>query len=339
MQAKGFPLNLPPIWTSPRSFPGGSIPSVRNLQAGNAFLDLVRTRQYTRSRVSRALPSHSSGYPSGDGTCFRPHDLRVLGFRREASDLLSEIKKKSRLPLVTKAAGHPELSGRNPDLFSLSSRKLLQRAFQTSYHSLVLEAVDRSGDPSSSVHKVLTVEAVDRHDRSVAQKAAKLYIVSHFLSDNRNQSGQPLSSGLPYQCAISSAITPAMEAAEVSPGTAIISRPTEQTQVIASSFSIVRAPCCHRIDHSLILTDRNECAAQTAHIGGSHNAALFHLIVEKCQGSRGSRRARTLQTDLLKNLRNAVTHSRCRSQGKIDNTKRNAQTAGWLPELPAVPHG
>ena len=39
-----------------------------------------------------------------------PTHLRVLGFRLEASDLLSEIKKKSRLPLITKAAGHPELS-------------------------------------------------------------------------------------------------------------------------------------------------------------------------------------------------------------------------------------
>ena len=42
--------------------------------------------------------------------------------------------------------------------------------------------------------------------------------------------------------AASSAIIPEMVLAEVSPGTAIISRPTEQTQVMASSFSNVRAP-------------------------------------------------------------------------------------------------
>ena len=42
--------------------------------------------------------------------------------------------------------------------------------------------------------------------------------------------------------AISSAMMPAMASTEVSPGMAIMSRPTEQTQVMASSFSMERAP-------------------------------------------------------------------------------------------------
>ena len=42
--------------------------------------------------------------------------------------------------------------------------------------------------------------------------------------------------------AASSAIMPEMVAAEVSPGMAIMSRPTEHTQVMASSFSMVRQP-------------------------------------------------------------------------------------------------
>ena len=74
----------------------------------NAFLDLVRTRQYTRSRVSRALLHILLDIRQEE--VLPPTHLRVLGFRREASDLLSEIKKKSRLPLITTAAGHPELS-------------------------------------------------------------------------------------------------------------------------------------------------------------------------------------------------------------------------------------
>lgn len=74
----------------------------------NAFLDLVRTRQYTRSRVSRALLHILLDIRQEE--VLPPTHLRVLGFRREASDLLSKIKKKSRLPLITKAAGHPELS-------------------------------------------------------------------------------------------------------------------------------------------------------------------------------------------------------------------------------------
>ena len=42
--------------------------------------------------------------------------------------------------------------------------------------------------------------------------------------------------------AISSAMMPAMASTEVSPGMAIMSRPTEHTQVIASSFSMDSAP-------------------------------------------------------------------------------------------------
>ncbi|MNC48250.1 hypothetical protein D3C75_973530 [compost metagenome] len=42
----------------------------------------------------------------------------------------------------------------------------------------------------------------------------------------------------------SSAIIPEMVSFLVLPGIAIISRPTEQTQVMASSFSRVRAPFC-----------------------------------------------------------------------------------------------
>ena len=74
----------------------------------DAFVDLVRTRQYTRSRVSRALLHIFLDIRQEMARL--PKELRVLGFRREASDLLSEIKKKCRLPLITKAAGHPELS-------------------------------------------------------------------------------------------------------------------------------------------------------------------------------------------------------------------------------------
>ena len=217
----------------------------------DAFVDLVRTRQYTRSRVSRALLHIFLDIRQEMARL--PKELRVLGFRREASDLLSEIKKKSRLPLVTKAAGHPEL-------FFLSSRGVLQRTFQTTYHSLVLEAVDRSGDSSSSVHKVLAVEAVDRHDRSVAQKAAKLYIVSHFLSDNRNQADSRCL--LVYHTNGHLVGDYACDG-----GCGGIARNSDHIETYGAdtghSFQFLdrKSACCYRVDHSLILADRNECAA------------------------------------------------------------------------------
>ena len=55
-------------------------------------------------------------------------------------------------------------------------------------------------------------------------------------------------------------------------------RPTEQTQVMASNFSIVKAP---QVAASIILwsslTGIN--APQTTYIRGCHNTTLFHLVV------------------------------------------------------------
>lgn len=74
----------------------------------NAFLDLVKTRQYTRSRISRSLLHILLDIRTVD--LKPPSYLRVLGFRREAAPLLAQIKKNGTLPLVTKTAGHEELS-------------------------------------------------------------------------------------------------------------------------------------------------------------------------------------------------------------------------------------
>ena len=56
--------------------------------------------------------------------------------------------------------------------------------------------------------------------------------------------------------AASSAMMAEMVSALVSPGTAIMSSPTEQTQVMASSLSSVSAPDCGRGDHALVLARR-----------------------------------------------------------------------------------
>ena len=143
-----IPSNLPPIWTSPRSFPGEFILFGRILPAGMPLWTSSVPDSTPEAGFQEPCSIFSSisvrrwhGFPKNSGS---------WAFAREASDLLSEIKKKSRLPLVTKAAGQSGTFRRNPDLFFLSSRGVLQRTFQTTYHSLVLEAVDRSRDSSSS---------------------------------------------------------------------------------------------------------------------------------------------------------------------------------------------
>lgn len=69
---------------------------------------LLKTRQYTHTRVSRVLYHILLGIRSWDFMKFKESNycdyIRILGFHKNSSPLLSEIRKKSSLPLVTKVA-------------------------------------------------------------------------------------------------------------------------------------------------------------------------------------------------------------------------------------------
>lgn len=82
--------------------------SLRNEFCGyENFLNRLRTRQYTRTRIARSLLHILLDIRKDDIAL--PSVLRILGFRREAAPLLTELKKKSSIPLITKIAGHKEL--------------------------------------------------------------------------------------------------------------------------------------------------------------------------------------------------------------------------------------
>lgn len=99
----------------------------------------------------------------------------------------------------------------------------------------------RSRYSAHTVHKSFAREAVYRHDGSMAKKASKIDIIADLHADSRNHAH---GCGLLVDHTDGSlvAIMPEMVVAGVSPGMAIMSRPTEHTQVMASSFSMVRAP-------------------------------------------------------------------------------------------------
>lgn len=71
-----------------------------------AFAALLKTREITYTRVCRVLLHILLDIRQSDYTNYTPDDayLRVLGFRRDATELLSAIKKEASLPLVTKMA-------------------------------------------------------------------------------------------------------------------------------------------------------------------------------------------------------------------------------------------
>lgn len=76
----------------------------------------LKTRQYTYTRISRALTKLLLGITSQQiqdwkSIGYAPY-ARILGFRKTAAPLLSELKKSSRIPLITKpAAAFDTLSG------------------------------------------------------------------------------------------------------------------------------------------------------------------------------------------------------------------------------------
>lgn len=75
----------------------------------SAFTSLLKTRQITYTRAARSLSHLLLGMKREQAdTFFRTVDsdgyLRILGFRRNAVPLLSEIKKKSSFPMITKLA-------------------------------------------------------------------------------------------------------------------------------------------------------------------------------------------------------------------------------------------
>uniref|UniRef100_UPI003260A62A nucleotidyltransferase family protein n=1 Tax=Clostridium sp. NkU-1 TaxID=1095009 RepID=UPI003260A62A len=68
----------------------------------------LKTRQYTYTRISRALLHIALGITShqvtlGRNAGYAPY-ARVLGFKKTSTDLMGEIKKRGSIPLITKTA-------------------------------------------------------------------------------------------------------------------------------------------------------------------------------------------------------------------------------------------
>ena len=79
---------------------------INNCQSFEQFTDLLKTRELTRSRIQRAL-LHTVLHITG-----QPRTLsyaRILGFRKDSSPLLKEIKTHAAVPVITKAADAPKL--------------------------------------------------------------------------------------------------------------------------------------------------------------------------------------------------------------------------------------
>jgi len=80
-----------------------------------ALLDAVKTKRYTYTRIQRAALGVVLGMQSADLAAYEaaggPAYIRVLGFRRSAASLLSEMTRRATLPVIAHGKAMDELEG------------------------------------------------------------------------------------------------------------------------------------------------------------------------------------------------------------------------------------
>ena len=98
------------------------------------FCDLLKTKELTYSRISRALLHILLDIKSED---YRDITYaRVLGFRKSHSEILSQIKQNASIPLVTKLAAFPDLEGLKLDIKTSNLyESVLTDKYQTDFQS------------------------------------------------------------------------------------------------------------------------------------------------------------------------------------------------------------
>ena len=108
------------------------IRSLRNSYTdASGFADIVKTKQYTLTRIRRVLLHIFLGLEK-EAPCPEASYVRVLGFRRSAAALLKALKNNTSIPLITKPASAGRLlsdeafSGFNEDVRCSSLYRLLQ---------------------------------------------------------------------------------------------------------------------------------------------------------------------------------------------------------------------
>ena len=80
----------------------------------SALIEGIRTRQYTHTRVSRALTAVLNGVRKEQMEAWKaapPPFAYLLGFRKPAGELLSQLKRESDIPIISKAADAEHLLG------------------------------------------------------------------------------------------------------------------------------------------------------------------------------------------------------------------------------------
>ena len=113
------PAELSALYGMDEGLESRFLAAAQNCSTREALLEQIKTKRYTRARLSRlcayALLNLTRDFAQTHRT---PDYARVLGFRKSAAPLLKEIKQHGSIPLATKAA---DFDRSNP-LFALDVR-------------------------------------------------------------------------------------------------------------------------------------------------------------------------------------------------------------------------
>ncbi len=111
--------------------------SVRSASSLEGILDNAKSKRYTHSRLRRILLSAYLGITREYAAILPPY-IRVLGFNEKGQQLLSEIAKKAKLPMITKPSQTETLSDYAKRLYKLECAA-------TDLYSLTLPIPDECG--------------------------------------------------------------------------------------------------------------------------------------------------------------------------------------------------
>lgn len=119
----------------------------------DSFCDLLKTKEVTHTRISRCLLHILLNITKADVELGKSLDYvpyaRVLGFRKDSTELLSAIKEHSSIPLITKLADAEDIL--DEDAYRLLKKDILVSEI---YHGVVREKLRKSCNVDASmVHK------------------------------------------------------------------------------------------------------------------------------------------------------------------------------------------
>ena len=177
--------------------------------------------------------------------------------------------------------------------------------------------MDRSRNSAAACYKFFAAETIHRDDRRITQQTAKFYAFTFFSTDYRDQTNS---------CCFVVYHTDSGFVGNDT-GKCCCGSITGQCDHIQTNG----AYACHRfqffqcqctfftcIDHAMVFADRDECTTQAANIGRCHNAAFFHVIIQKSQCCCCARGTCFFQTHFLEDFCDTIANSRSRSQRQVD---------------------